>query len=142
LNVARWPLRAISRQAFFPQLVMAVALTYGVISIAAAVFFFAGAALPDNAQVTTLLKGDESDLIGGTSALISAGCAAMAAVKYFEGRKRRAYKLFELGLLVNILIGQVVLFFKSQDIALAWLALTLFLLLNLKALTYSSPNSV
>lgn len=135
INRARWPLRTLSKQSFFPRLVITVALVYGVISIAAAVFFFAGATLPDSQHVIAFLQGDESDLIGGGSALVSAVCIAVSAYKYFKGSIRRAYKFFELGLLVNIFIGQAVLFFKSQGIALIWLALTLFLLLNLKILT-------
>lgn len=131
----KWPLQALSRQAFFPRLIITVAIVYGAASVAAAAFFLAGAALPDSWQISSLLKGDESDWIGGGSALISAACAAIATFKYLSGHVQRAYKFFELGLLVNIFIGQVVLFFKSQDIALAWLAVTLFLLINLELLS-------
>jgi hypothetical protein len=35
---------------------------------------------------------------------------------------------------VNIFIGQVVLFFKSEGVAIFWLAATLFLLINLELL--------
>lgn len=128
------PMRLLSRQAFFPQLVIAVAVVYGIASVAAAAFFFAGATLPDTRHVIAFLQGDESDIIGGGSALISAICVAIASFKYLSGQIGRAYKFFELGLLVNIFIGQVVLFFKSQDIALIWLAVTLFLLFNLELL--------
>jgi hypothetical protein len=134
INGLKRPLRVISRQPFFPRLIISVAVVYGVASVAAAVFFFGGATLADNQHVTQLLQGDESDLIGGLSALLSAICVAVAAYKYSLGRIRRAYKFFELGLLVNIFIGQVVLFFKSQGIALIWLAVTLFLLFNLEIL--------
>lgn len=80
------------------------------------------------------LQGDESDLIGGLAALASATLAAAGSYWYFADRVRRAYRLFEQGLLVNIFIGQVVLFFKSQTVALIWLAITLLLLINLELL--------
>ncbi len=128
------PLIKLSQQAYFSQLVINVALAYGVVSFLAATFFFAGASLPDTHHVVSFLQGDESDLIGGLSALLSAGLTGMGAYLYFGGHLRRAYKLFEQGLLVNIYIGQIVLFFKSQEIALAWLAVTLLLLINLELL--------
>jgi len=140
INDFKLPLRALSRQPYFPRLVISIALVYGFVSIAAAVFFFAGATLPDTRHVSALLQGDESDIIGGASALISASLAAYAAYRYFSGHIRRAYKYFEQSLLVNIFIGQVVLFFKSQAIALAWLAVTLFLLLNLELLAAEKPT--
>jgi hypothetical protein len=134
INGVKWPLKVLGRQAFFPRLIIVVAVIYGIASVAAAIYFFAGAAAPDTQHVAAFLKGDESDIIGGGSALVSAVLVATAAYKYLAGHARRAYKLFEQGLLVNIFIGQVVLFFKSQNIALAWLAVTLFLLFNLELL--------
>ena len=134
INDVKWPLRALSRQAFFPRLIISVALVYGFASLAAAVFFFAGATLPDSHHVTAILQGDESDIAGGISALASAILVMVAAYKYFNGHVRRAYRYFEQGLLVNIFIGQVVLFFKSQTVALISLAVTLFLLINLELL--------
>jgi hypothetical protein len=110
------------------------AMIYGLLSVAAAAFFLAGATLPDDRTVNALLQGDESDIIGGISALISAVLAAVATDQYLRGNISKAYRLFEQSLLVNIFIGQVVLFFKSQVIALIWLAITLFLLLNLELL--------
>ena len=132
IGLAKRPLETISQQAFFSKLIIGVAIVYGVASVVAAVFFLAGATLNDVRSVPALLKGDESDVIGGASALAAAACAGYATYKYRRGHHARAYRLFELGLLVNIFIGQVVLFFKSQDIALVWLAITLFLLVNLK----------
>jgi hypothetical protein len=129
------PLVNLSRKVFFPRLVISVALIYGFVSLLASMFFFAGATLPDSHHVTSLLQGDESDVIGGISALASALLMALGAFRYFGGQVRRAYRLFEQGLLVNIFIGQVVLFFKSQGVALAWLALTVLLLINLELLT-------
>lgn len=134
IGAVKWPLRALSRQEYFPRLIIYIAVFYGVASMAAAIFFFAGASLPDSRHVTDLLKGDESDIIGGGSALVSAIFTAFATYKYLGGHISRAYKLFEQGLLINIFIGQVVLFFKSQAIALAGLAITLFLLVNLELL--------
>ncbi len=109
-------------------------MVYGLASVAAAVYFFAGATLPDNRNVTAFLQGDQSDIIGGASALISAILAAAATYRYLGTQISKAYRLFEQSLLVNIFIGQVVLFFKSQTVALVWLAVTLFLLLNLELL--------
>lgn len=140
INLAKRPLRSLSRQGYFPKLVISVALTYGLISAIAAIYFFNGATLPSDRQISALLQGDRSDIIGGVAALISMLFVAAAALKYFAGKHRRAYKLFEQGLLVNIFIGQVLLFFKSQGVALAWLALTLVLLLNLQLLS-SEPNT-
>lgn len=134
INEIKKPLMKLSRKYFFSKIVVGVAVVYGFASLAAALFFFAGATLPDNYQVNTILQGDESDIIGGLSALISALLAAAATYKYLNGHSRRAFKLFEQSLLVNIFIGQVVLFFKSQEIAIFWLAVTLFLLINLKML--------
>jgi hypothetical protein len=101
----------------------------------ASVLFFAAATLPDNYQVSTILRGDETDFIGGLSALISAVLAGAATYKYRQGRASRAFRLFEQSLLVNIFIGQVVLFFKSEGVAIFWLAVTLFLLVNLELLS-------
>jgi hypothetical protein len=140
INDVKWPLRALSRQVFFPRLIISVALVYGFASLAVAVFFFAGASLPDTHHVTAILQGDESDIAGGVSALASAILVMVAANKYFNGHVRRAYRYFEQGLLVNIFIGQVVLFFKSQTIALISLAVTLFLLINLELLAAEKPT--
>ncbi|HET7827443.1 MAG TPA: hypothetical protein VFK97_01075 [Candidatus Saccharimonadales bacterium] len=135
INAVKRPLVNLSRQDFFSKMIIGVAIVYGFTALAAAVFFFAGATLPDNYQVNTILQGDESDIIGGLSALVSAILVAAATYKYMRGKSRRAFKLFEQGLLVNIFIGQVVLFFKSQGIAIGWLAITLFLLINLEILS-------
>ncbi len=140
INEVKKPLINLSRRYFFPRLIIGIAIVYGVASLAAAVFFFAGATLPDNYQVSTILKGDESDIVGGLSALVSALFAIAATYKYMGGKQHRAFKLFEQGLLVNIFIGQIILFFKSQDIAVAWLAITLFLLINLEMLSAEKKN--
>lgn len=135
IQAFKWPLHTLSRQEYFTRLVINTALIYGFVSLAAAIFFLGAAALPDSIHVTSLLQGDESDLLGGLSALIAAALSAAGAHHYINGRRRKAYKYFEQGLLVNIFIGQVVLFFKSQGIALVWLAVTLLLLINLELLS-------
>jgi len=134
INLSKLPLRLMSRRPGFPKLVISVAVAYGVVSVAAGVFFLSGAISENGRHLPTILRGDESDIIGGASAFIAAACVSVATIKYRRGNHLRAYRFFELGLLVNIFIGQVVLFFKSQEIALVWLAATLLLLLNLKIL--------
>ncbi|HET7529267.1 MAG TPA: hypothetical protein VFJ84_03525 [Candidatus Saccharimonadales bacterium] len=135
INAVKWPLLTLSRQPYFPRLVIKIATIYGAASLLAAVFFFAGAALNDEVHVINFLQGDESDIIGGVSALVSAVFAAAAISEYNGGRSQKAYKYFEQGLLVNIFFGQVVLFFKNESIALVWLAVTLLLLVNLELLS-------
>lgn len=134
INQAERPLKSLSRQEFFPRLVISIAIGYGFISIAAATFFFAGATIDDVKSLPNFLKGDESDVVGGLSAAAAAICALIATIKYRQGRHLRAYRFFEFGLLINIFIGQVVLFLKSQGVALLWLAVTLLLLVNLNLL--------
>ena len=136
------PLHWLSKKWFFSKLVITIAVDYGLASLAAAVFLFTGAASTDFSHISTLLQGDESDIIGGLSALISAAYTAFATYKYARGDTRWAYRLFELALLVNIFIGQVVLFFKNQETALAWLAITLILLTNVKLLAAESPKKL
>lgn len=135
INAAKWPLLTLSRQPYFPRLVIKIATIYGAASLLAAVFFFAGAALNDEVHLISFLQGDESDVIGGISALASAVLAAAAISEYNGGHAHRAYRYFEQSLLVNIFLGQVVLFFKNESIALIWLAVTLLLLVNLELLS-------
>lgn len=141
INWFKKPLRMIIEQPGFPSLIISIAITYGVISVAAAIFFFAGAAIDNVRHLPAILRGDEADAVGGLSALGAAICSLVATYKYRHGNHARAYRFFELGLLINIFIGQVVLFFKSQEIALAWLAVTLFLLINLKMLAEEERRS-
>lgn len=135
IYAVKWPLLALSRQPYFPRLMISVATMYGVASALAAVFFFAGAALNDEIHLIRFLQGDESDIIGGISGLISATFAWLAVQCYTQGGTTKAYKYFEQGLLVNIFLGQVVLFFKNETVALVWLAITLLLLVNLELLS-------
>ena len=135
INEAKMPLIFLSQKKFFPNLVISVAMLYGLTSLGASIYFFSGAALPDSHIASAFLKGDESDIIGGVSAFISAALAAYAGLDYINGRVKQAYRYFEQSLLVTIFIGQAVLFFKSDTIALAWLAVTLLLLINLELLS-------
>lgn len=134
INEIKKPIVWLSHKPFFARLIIVVAIIYGITAVAAGIYFYTGATLPDTHHVSTFLEGDESDLIGGTSALVSAFFAGLGAFNYLKSKIQKAYKYFEQGLLVNIFIGQIVLFFKSQEIALTWLAITLFLLVNLKLL--------
>jgi hypothetical protein len=141
INDVKKPVLELSRRPSFPKVITTIAGLYGLASLTVAVIFFAGAAIPDNHQVAAFLKGDESDLIGGVSALVSALFASWGTYRYRKRQVRRAYNTFEQGLLVNIFIGQVVLFFKSQTVAIIWLAITLVLLVNLELLSAERPKS-
>jgi diacylglycerol kinase len=68
------------------------------------------------------------------SMLASAIFIFLGAARYRLDRHHRAYRFFEQALLINILVGQVILFFKNSTIAIAGLAITLFLLINLQIL--------
>jgi hypothetical protein len=135
INNLKKPLVSLSRQSYFPQLVLNTALIYGTVTFAGSVFFFVGAVWPENRHIITILQGDEGDLVGGAAGLVSAGYAGAAAYKYINGKIQRAYKYFEQGLLINIFLSEVVLFFKSQFIAMVWLAVSLVLLINLELLS-------
>lgn len=138
INGFKWPLLALNRRPFFGRLTVMIAILYGAASVVAAIAFLAAANVSNTQHLAAILRGDESDWVGGASGLLSAGCIAVATNKYRHGRIRQAYRFFELGLLVNIFLGQVVLFFKSEGVALAWLAITLFLLVNLELLAEES----
>jgi hypothetical protein len=129
------PLIKLSRQGFFPRLVVSVAIVYGFISLLEAILFFIGASFNDSHSVNSFLAGDESDVVGGVAALASAFFTTLGVNRYFKGFTTKAYRLFELGLLVNIFIGQIILFFKNPDAAVVWLGITLFLLVNLEMLS-------
>jgi hypothetical protein len=140
LNAVTKPLNVISRSKHFPELVVVVSIAYGLTCLASAAFFFAGA-FRDTLQLDfSLLKGDESDVIGGISLAASAIFMGIGAVQYLTGRLRKAYRSFELALLINIFVGQVILFFKSQRLAIIGLAVTLFLLVNLQILIVEAKH--
>lgn len=133
VRVITAPLRYLSQQEYFTKLVVEVAIIYGVVNVFVASLYFYGAF---NAQHlhAAILNGDETDLIGALSAFITVMCSAVGSYEYWVGRHSVAFKLFEAGLLVEIFVGQVVLFFKSANVAIAGLFVTLLLLGNLKLL--------
>jgi hypothetical protein len=134
VSLATVPLHALSRRRFFTRVVLFVSFLYGLACIAGAIFFIVGAT-GDRLQLDfSILMGEKSDILGGLSMLVSAWFILIGAVKYLHGKHRRAYKFFEQALLVNIFVGQVVLFFKNPEIAIAGLAATLILLFNLQIL--------
>lgn len=132
-EAATSPLRYLSLKPYFPKLIISVATLYGIANIFLVYFFFYGAFNSQHVQLA-FLRGDESDLIGAASALLTVGCSALASYEYWLGRRTAAYKFFEAGLLIEILVGQDVLFFKNAKAAIVGLFITLLLLANLKLL--------
>lgn len=132
VDISLKPLHRLADWRFFSPFVALVALLYGLTCLLSAAFFFVGA-FGDKLSLS-ILRGDESDFVGGISTLASAAFVAAGVFLYLKSKKRRAYRHFELALLINILVGQVVLFFKNAGVAIAWLAVTLFLLINLRIL--------
>lgn len=130
------PLRRLSEWTHFARLVISISILYGLVSIAAAAFFLYGAVVGEfiGSIHFSLLSGDESNWIGAVSALVSAIYVAVGAYKYSRGKRSRAYRIFETALLINIFVGQIVLFFKSPWIAMGSLAVTLTLLISVKVL--------
>jgi hypothetical protein len=126
------PLHGIADWRFFPAFVAVVAFLYGLTCLASAAFFFVGT-FGDKLDFS-ILKGDESDFIGGLSTLASSILVGLGLRLYIKGKVRPAHRFFEQALLINILVGQVVLFFKNSGVAIAWLAVTLFLLINMQIL--------
>jgi hypothetical protein len=140
VDIATAPIHALSRRRIFPELVIITSIAYGLACLASGIFFFAGA-LGDTLQLNfAILKGEETDAIGGLSSLVSAAFVAIGAVRYLKGKHRKAYRMFEQALLVNIFVGQVVLFFKSPEVAMVGLAITLILLANLQTLVADSKR--
>jgi len=134
IEKATLPLRHLSKQKYFAHLVVSIAIIYGLVNAFVAFLFFYGAFNSDHVRLA-ILKGDESDLVGALSAFITVVCSALGSYEYWVGRHRAAYKLFETGLLIEIFVGQVVLFFKNAGVALLGLFITLVLLGNLKLLS-------
>lgn len=132
VDVSLRPLHRIASWRYFPGFVILVALLYGLTCLLSAAFFFVGA-FGDRLDLS-ILRGDESDFIGGVSTLASATLVGVGLSFYIRRRARRAHRFFEQALLINILVGQVVLFFKNASVAIAWLAVTLFLLINMEIL--------
>lgn len=128
------PMRALSQKPFFSKLIVFIALGYGILNLFLAAFFIYGA-LNAGHNTLAILKGDESDVVGALSALITVGCLAIGAYFYWAEKHGKAYDVFEAGLLIEIFVGQVVLFFKSPEVAIVGLVITLVLLGGLKLLS-------
>lgn len=128
------PMRILSQKPFFTKLVVFVAIGYGILSLFLAAFFLYGA-LNAGHNTLAILKGDESDVAGALSALITAICLAAGAYYYWTEKHHKAYELFEAGLLIEIFVGQVILFFKGPEVAILGLFVTLALLGGLKLLS-------
>lgn len=134
INHIMAPLYFLSARSYFPVMVLLVSFLYGLASLGLSAFFLTGA-VKDSLQLNfSILRGEITDAIGGLSMLASAGFIFIGAVRYRLDRHHRAYRFFEQALLINILVGQVILFFKNATIAIADLAVTLFLLVNLQIL--------
>jgi hypothetical protein len=128
------PVHRLSEWRYFTQMVILVAIGYGVINIFVTLFYLYGALNAEHINLG-ILKGDTSDLAGALSALITVVLLGAGAYYYRRGRHKRAYELFESGLMIDIFVGQVILFFKSPKVAIAGLFITLFLLVNIKLLS-------
>jgi hypothetical protein len=127
------PVHLLSKWKYFTRLVVGVAIGYGVLNLFLAVFFLYGAL---NQHIgLEFLKGNETDLVGALSAFITVIFLSAGAYYYWKGKHVEAFRLFEAGLLIEIFVGQVVLFFKSPDVAILGLFITLVLLGNLKLLS-------
>jgi hypothetical protein len=131
MSIVMKPVHILSEWRHFTQMVVTIAVTYGVINIFVTFFFLYGAFSSDNINFG-ILKGDEADLAGALSALITVVLLTGGAYYYSQGRHKRAYELFESGLLIEIFVGQVILFFKSPHMAIAGFFITLFLLASIK----------
>jgi hypothetical protein len=132
INSIMRPIHILSGWRHFTKMVIFIAITYGIINIFVTLFY--GALIEENINLS-FLKGGESDLAGALSAFITVILLSWGAYYYLKGRHKRAYELFESGLLIEIFVGQVILFFKSPRIAIAGLFITLFLLVNIKLLS-------
>jgi tetratricopeptide (TPR) repeat protein len=133
------PIHKLSKWRNFTQMVIIVAIAYGVINIFVTLFYIYGAFSSEHFH-QSILSGDESDLAGALSALITVILLSIGAYYYRRGRHKKAYELFEAGLLIDIFVGQVILFFKSPRVAIAGLFITLFLLLNIKLLNVEETH--
>lgn len=131
IAIAMKPIHLLSQRSYFNRLVISVAAAYGVLSFFVAVFFFYGA-LNSGHNTLRILKGDESDVVGALSFLITVILMAAGAYYYWGNKHHRAYDLFEAGLLIEIFVGSVILFFKGPEVAIIGLFVTLVLLASLK----------
>jgi hypothetical protein len=138
IYISLLPIRLISEQAYFRRLVITVSILYGIVSILTSIFFFYGASAEH--LNLAILQGDESDLVGAASALIAAIYVAAGTYWYSRGKTGVAYELFETALLINIFVGQIVLFFKNAGIAIIGLAVALVLLVSVKMIAYEEAH--
>jgi hypothetical protein len=127
------PMHLLSERHYFTQLVIFVAITYGAVSFFVAAFFFYGAF--SARDTLAILKGDESDLVGALTALITVIFMSLGSYYYWIDKHQKAFGLFEAGLLIEIFVGQVILFFKSPNVAIIGLFITLVLLSAVKLLS-------
>jgi tetratricopeptide (TPR) repeat protein len=134
INAVMSPIHRLSQWRYFTQMVIMIAITYGLVNVFVTMFYLYGALNEEHINIS-ILKGDTSDLAGALSAFITVILLAAGAYYYRRGRHKRAYELFESGLLIEIFVGQIILFFKSPKVAIAGLFITLFLLLNIKLLS-------
>jgi hypothetical protein len=139
VNTVMRPVHILSEWKYFTQMVVTVAITYGIINIFVTLIYLYGAFNAENIKFN-ILNGDEADLVGAISALITVLMLSYGAYYYKIGRHKRAYELFESGLLIEVFVGQVILFFKSPSIAIAGLFITLFLLVNIKLLSVEEAH--
>jgi hypothetical protein len=125
------PIHVLSQRPYFNRLVIFVATAYGIVSFFVALFFFYGA-LNSGHNSLKILKGDESDVVGALSSLITVFFLGVGTYYYWKDKHRLAYALLEAGLLIEIFVGLVILFFKSAEMAIIGLFVTLVLLASLK----------
>lgn len=130
------PFKKLRQWRYFARLIIGVSILYGLVSVMAAAFFLYGAVVGEyiNDVQVYLLVGDESNWIGAISALISAVYVVAGTMEYRRGKEAKALRYYETALLINIFVGQIVLFFKSAWVAMIGLAVTLTLLVSVKVL--------
>jgi hypothetical protein len=133
VRMVRTPLIKLSKKEYFKVLVLSVSIVYGLASIGVVIFFFFGI-YADHKFTISLFKSDDTNFIGGISALISSVYIFFGSFEYLKNRKHYAYRLFELAFLINIFVGQVILFFKNATIAILGLLITMILLFNVNIL--------
>jgi hypothetical protein len=134
VGVVMRPARKLNEWRYFTRLLVGIAVVYGLANIFLVFFFFYGA-LNEQHISLDILKGDESDIVGALSAFITVVFLGAGTYYYRAGEHGEGFRLFEAGLLIEIFVGQVILFFKSAELAMLGLFVTLFLLGNLKLLS-------
>jgi hypothetical protein len=133
VSLVKKPLLRLSQWQFFSRLIILLAILYGLINISVAGWFFYDAFSSGDIDVA-ILKGHGSDIVGALSALLAAVYVVIGALKYLRGSRLEAYSLFEVALLINIFVGQVILFFINAGLAVFGLAAILVILVNTRLL--------